>query len=69
MGINKIPTDNTTKVNQDNNIIYVYIPIPAVLPPVVTYDNANTFTFAMKQSLAQYNIFHRITFRQTNYTK
>ena len=65
--IDQIPNDNTTKDVQDVNISYVYIPIP-VLPPVTTYGNANSFTFAMRQSLAQCINLQRIPLRSTNYT-
>ena len=46
----------------------MYIPTPAVQPPVIPDDNANNFTFAMKQSLAQCINLQRIPLRQTNYT-
>ena len=45
--IEQIPTDNTTQVNQDVFVNHMYIPTPAVLPPVITDVNANTFTFTM----------------------
>ena len=66
--IGQIPTDSTTKVDQDVFVNHVYIPTPAVLPPVITDDNANPFTFAMRQSLAQCINLPRIPLRQTNYT-
>ena len=64
--IDQIPNDNTTKYIQDVSVSHVYIPTP-VLPPVTTYDNANTFTFAMRQSLAQCINLQRIPLRPTNY--
>ena len=70
--IEQIPTDNTTKVDQDVFVHQVYIPTPAVLLPMITDDNtvnANTFTFAMRQSLAQCINLQRIPLRQTNYTE
>ena len=51
--IEQIPTDNTTKVDQDVFVQQVYIPTPAVLAPVVTDGNANTFAHTMRQSLAR----------------
>ena len=69
--IQQIPTDSTTKVDQDVFVHQVYIPTPAVLLPVITDDNAvnaNTFTFEMRQSSAQYINLQRIPLRQTNYT-
>ena len=66
--IDQIPTDNRTKVDQDVILGNVYIPTPAVLPRVTTYDNASAFAFAMKQSLAQCINLQRIPLRQTNYT-
>ena len=65
--IDPIPNDNTTKDIQDVIVSHVYIPTP-VLPPVITYDNANSFTFAMRQSLAQCINLQRIPLRPTNYT-
>ena len=65
--IDQIPNDNTTKDIQDVIVSHVYIPTP-VLPLVTTYDNANTFTFAMRQSLAQCINLQRIPLRPTNYT-
>ena len=59
--IDQIPNDNTTKVIQ-------YVIVSHVLPPVTTYDNANAFTFAMRQSLAQCINLQRIPLRPTNYT-
>ena len=45
----------------------MHIPTP-VLPPVNAYNNANEFTFAMRQSLAQCINLQRIPLRLTNYT-
>ena len=45
----------------------VYIPTP-VLPPVATYNNANTFTYAMRQSLAQSINLQRKPLRPTSFT-
>ena len=69
--IQQIPTDSTTKVDQDVFVHQVYIPTPAVLLPVITDDNAvnaNTFTFEMRQLSAQCINLQRIPLRQTNYT-
>ena len=63
--IDQIPNDITTKDVQDINVSHVYIPTP-VLSPVTTYDNANAFTFAMRQSLAQCINLQRIPLRPTN---
>ena len=65
--IDQIPNVNTTKDIQDVIVSHMYIPTP-VLPPVTTYDNANAFTFAMRQSLAQCINLQRIPLRPTNYT-
>ena len=65
--IDQIPNDNATKDIQDVIISHVYIPT-SVLPPVTTYDNANAFTFAMRQSLAQCINLDSIPLRPTNYT-
>ena len=67
--IEQIPTDYTTKVDQDVFVNHVYIPTPAVLPPVTTDGNADTFTFAMRKSLAQCMNIQKIPLRQTNYTE
>ena len=65
--IDLIPNDNTTKCIPDVIVSHVSIPTP-VLPPVTMYDNANAFTFAMRQSLAQCINLQRIPLRPTNYT-
>ena len=65
--IDQISNDNTTKDIQDVIVSHMYIPTP-VLPPVSAYDNANAFTFAMRQSLAQCINLQRIPLRPTNYT-
>ena len=65
--IDQIPNVNTTMDIQDVIVSHMYIPTP-VLPPVTTYYNANTFTFAMRQSLAQCINLQRIPLRPTNYT-
>ena len=65
--IDQIPNDNTTKDIQDVIVSHVYIPTPVLLL-VITYYNANTFTFAMRQSLAQCINLQRIPLRPTNYT-
>ena len=62
--IDQIPNDITTKDVQDINVSHVYIPTP-VLPPVTIYDNANAFTFAMRQPLAQCINLQRIPLRPT----
>ena len=46
--IDIIPNDNTTKCIPDVIVSHVCIPTP-VLPPVTMYDNANAFTFVMRQ--------------------
>ena len=65
--INLIPDNNTTNDIQDVIVSHVCIPTP-VLPPVDTYNNADAFTFAMRQSLAQCINLQRIPLRPTNYT-
>ena len=65
--IDQITNDNATKDIQDVIVSHVYIPTP-VLPPVITYNNADAFTFAMRQSLAQCINLQRIPLRPTNYT-
>ena len=62
--IDLIPNDNTTKCIPDVIVSHVSIPTP-VLPPVTMYDNANAFTFAMRQSLAQCINLQRIPLRLT----
>ena len=47
-----IPTDNINQVDPDISINQVFIPTPNI-PLISTGNNANTFTIAMTQSLAQ----------------
>ena len=62
-----IPTDNISTVDADIIIGQVYIPTP-IVPPISTGNNANTFTYAMRQSLAQCINLQRIPIRPTNFT-
>ena len=63
----QITNDNTTKYISDVIVSHVCIPTP-VLPPVTMYDNANAFTIAMRQLLAQCINLQKIPLRPTDYT-
>ena len=63
----QIPTDNISKVDPDVIISQVYIPTP-IVPPISTCNNPNTFTYAMRQSLAQCINLQRIPIRPTDFT-
>ena len=67
MNVEQISTDKITEIVPDVITTHVYIPNP-MLPLVSTYDNDNTFTFAMRQSLAQCINLQGIPLRPTNYT-
>ena len=59
-----IPTDN---ISPDIIIGQVYIQTP-IVPPISTCNNANSLTYAMRQSLAQCINLQRIPIRPTNFT-
>ena len=63
----QIPNDNICQFDPDVIIGQVYIPTP-IVPPISTCNNANTFTYAMRQSLAQCINLQRIPMRPTNFT-
>ena len=65
--VDTVPTDNMTEVVPDVITSHECIPTP-MRPLMFAYDNANTFTFSMRQSLAQCINLQRIHLRPTNYT-
>ena len=68
LDIVQIPSDNKlSKVVPDVIIGDTYIPTH-IVPPISMSNNANTFTFVMRQSLAQSINLQRIPIRPTNFT-
>ena len=67
MDFEQISTNSMSEVVQDVIISNVYIPTP-IVPPIAISNNANSFTYAMRQSLAQSINLQGIPLRPTNFT-